>query len=104
MLDAGEVDLAIGVPPTTTAGRILTRLLFEERFVCVVRKGHPAADAPLDLKAFLGLSHLLVSPKNERFGMVDAALARQGLKRRLALTLSRMYAAPTLIARTPSVT
>ena len=99
MLDAGEVDLTVGVPLTSPAGRIMTRTLFEERFVCIVRRGHPAAAEPLDLPAFLALSHLLVSPENERFGLVDAALAKRGLKRRLALTLSRMYAAPVLVAR-----
>lgn len=97
MLDSGEVDLTIGVPPSPT-GRILNRPLFEERFVCVLRKDHPAAVRPLDLDAFLALSHLLVSPENDRFGEVDAALAKQGLKRRLALTLPHMYAAPLLIA------
>ena len=100
MLDAGEVDLAISVPPTTQAARILIHPLFEERFVCILRRGHPAADRPLDLPAFLALSHLLVSPENERFGQVDAALAQRGLKRRLALTLQQMYVAPTLVART----
>jgi len=103
MLDAGEVDLAIGVPPTTQAGRILTRPLFEERFVCILRRGHPAAELPFDLPAFLALSHLLVSPENERFGHVDAALAKRGLKRRLALTLPQMYAAPTLVARSDMI-
>ncbi len=103
MLDEGEIDLAIGVPPTIAAGRILTRPLFEERFVCIVREGHAAAGATLDLDAFLGLSHLLVSPENERFGHVDAALAKLGLKRRLALTLPQMYAAPTLIARSDMI-
>ncbi len=103
MLDAGEVDLAVGVPATITAGRILTRPLFEERFVCIVRRGHPAAGAPLSLKSFLGLSHLLVSPEKESFGHVDAALAKQGLKRRLALTLPQMYAAPILVARSDMI-
>lgn len=103
MLDAGEVDLAIGVPPTIQAGRILIRALFNERFVCILRQGHPAADAPLDLSAFLALSHLLVSPENERFGQVDAALARRGLKRRLALSLPQMYAAPMLVARSDMI-
>ena len=99
MLDAGEIDLAIGVPPTITTGRILTRPLFEERFVCVMRKDHPATTDRLDMRTFLSLSHLLVSPENERFGRVDAALAKQGLKRRLGLTLPLMHAAPMLIAR-----
>jgi len=97
MLDAGEVDMTVGVPPTAT-GRILNAPLFEERFVCILRKDHPAAGKQLDLKTFLSLSHLLVSPENERFGVVDATLAKQGLKRRLALTLPHMYAAPALVA------
>ena len=99
MLDAGAVDLTIGVPPITATGRILTRPLFEERFACTVRRGHPAAGAPLDLQIFLGLAHLLVSPEGDRFGYVDAALARLGLKRRIALTLPHMQAVPALVAR-----
>lgn len=99
ILDAGEVDIAIGVRPTISPGRIMIESLFEERFVCALRRDHPAASVPLDLPAFLALSHLLVSPENERFGHVDAELARHGLKRRLALTLPQMYAAPALVAR-----
>ena len=103
MLDAGEVDVAVGVPPTVATGRILTMPLFEERFVSVLRKGHPAGHLPLTLEAFLGLFHLLVSPENERFGTVDAALAELGLKRRLALTLPNMFAAPALVARSDMI-
>jgi len=103
MLDAGEVDLTVSVPATMTTGRILTRPLFEERFVCIVRRNHPAARAPLDLGAFLELSHLLVSPEGSGIGYVDAALAKQGLKRRLAITLPHMHAVPALIARTDMI-
>ncbi len=98
LLDAGEADLTIGVSPTAS-GRILTRPLFSEDFVCVLRRDHPATKAPLDLPAFLSLSHLMVSPENDRFGLVDAALAKMGHKRRLAVTLPTMYAAPLVIAR-----
>lgn len=97
MLDGGEVDLTIGVSPTPTA-RLLSAPLFREPFVCILRKDHPAADGPLDLDRFLALSHLLVSPENERYGVVDAALSKKGLKRRLGLTLPQMYAAPALVA------
>ncbi|KQU10052.1 LysR family transcriptional regulator [Rhizobium sp. Leaf453] len=102
MLDAGEADVVIGVPATPT-GRILTAPLFEERFVSIVRRGHPAADRPLDLEAFLDLPHLLVSPENDRFGHVDVVLAKRGLARHLALTLPNMYAAPLLIARSDMI-
>lgn len=97
LLDTGEADMTVGVPPAET-GRILNTRLFEERFVCILRKDHPAAGRPLDLDTFLSLPHLLVSPENERFGVVDAALASKGLRRHLALTLPHMYAAPTLVA------
>lgn len=99
MLDAGEIDVAIGVPPTSSPGRIITKQLFEEHFVCAMCRDHPATVRPWDLAAFLEYSHLLVSPENERFGHVDASLAKLGLKRRLALTLPQMYAAPMLVAR-----
>jgi DNA-binding transcriptional LysR family regulator len=102
MLDSGEADVTIGVP-SASAGRILTQPLFEERFVCILRKDHPLAKAPLDLETFLSLGHLLVSPENDRFGHVDMALAKQGLKRRLALTLPHMYAAPLLVARSDMI-
>lgn len=102
LLDSGEIDLAVGVPPTPPNGRILTRPIFDEPFVCIVRRDHPAAKE-LDLTSFLNLSHVLVSPENERWGHVDAELIKGGLKRRLALTLPQMYIAPALIARSDMI-
>ena len=98
LLDAGEVDVAVGVPPSSAPGRIFCQPLFEEPFVCVLRKGHPCAARPFDLGSFLALDHLLVSPEGDRFGHTDAVLADGGLKRSLAVTLTQMYAAPPLIA------
>src|SRR3546814_13163872 len=80
MLDGGKADLTIGVPPTP-AGRILNARLFDERFVCIMRKDHPSAGSDLDLESFLSLSHLLVSPENERFGVVDVALTKMEIGR-----------------------
>lgn len=96
MLYAGEVEMTIGVLPTSP-GRILSVPLFEERFVCILRKYHPAICQGLDLETFLSLTHLLVTSENDRFGVVDKALAKQGLKRQLALTLPQLYAAPDLV-------
>ena len=98
LLDAGQADVAVGVPPSSAPGRIFTKALFEECYVCVVRNGHPVLGKPLDLETFLSLEHLLVSPEGDRFGHTDAALAELGLKRSLAITLTQMYAAPALIA------
>ncbi|MBY5361353.1 LysR family transcriptional regulator [Rhizobium leguminosarum] len=98
MLDAGEVDAAVGVP-VSSSPRILSRLLFEESFVSIVRADHPAARR-LDLETFVGLDHLLVSPEGDRYGHVDRKLSEFGLRRRLGLTLPQMYAAPAIVAET----
>lgn len=98
MLDAGEVDVSVSVPPQGAPGRIFTQSAFEERFVCVVRRDHPVIGDTIDLETFLKLQHLLVSPEGDRYGHVDTLLAEHGLKRMLAVTVTQMYAAPPLIA------
>lgn len=102
MLDAGEVDAAVGVP-VSSSPRILSRPLFEESFISIVRADHPAAANGLDLDTFIGLDHLLVSPEGDRYGHVDRRLSELGLRRRLGLTLPQMYAAPAIVAETDLV-
>jgi DNA-binding transcriptional LysR family regulator len=97
MLDSGEVDITVGIPPSATS-RILSARLFQERFVCILRKDHPAASLPLDTEAFLALTHILVAPDNEGLDVADAALATKGLKRRAAVTIPHMHGAPQLVA------
>ena len=102
MLDAGEVDAAVGVP-VSSSPRILSRPLFEESFVSILRADHPAAAKRLDLETFVGLKHLLVSPEGDRYGHVDRKLGELGLRRHLGLTLPQMYAAPAVVAETDLV-
>jgi DNA-binding transcriptional LysR family regulator len=98
LLDAGEVDAAIGVPGGSTP-RIPTTPLFEERFVCVARKDHPLANnKTVALDAFLAHQHLLVSPEGDGVGHVDVRLAQLGRKRDIAIALPQMYAAPAIVA------
>jgi Transcriptional regulator len=103
LLDTGACEVAVGVPPTSAPGRIFTQPLFEEPFVCIVRKGHPAAQGKLDLEWFLALEHLLVSPEGDHFGHTDAELAKARLTRSLCVTTSQMYPAPALVAQSDLV-
>lgn len=96
LLDTGQVDITISVSPDPVA-RILSRPMFSETFACLMRHDHPAADH-LDLQTFVTLPHLLVSPENESFGFVDAALSRLGLKRFIALTVPQQFIVPAIIA------
>jgi DNA-binding transcriptional LysR family regulator len=100
MLDAGAIDLAIGVLPSQADRRILSRPVLRDTFVTIIANEHPAARRGMDMKTFLSLSHVLASPEGDGFGLVDQALAQQGKKRKLALTLPQMFVVPSVVART----
>lgn len=100
LLDSGTVDCAVGVAPTYPDGRILTRPILKDEFVTIVASRNPAAQRGMDMKTFLSLMHVLVSPEGQRHGHMDEALAQQGRKRTLALTLPQMFAAPAIVAST----
>jgi DNA-binding transcriptional LysR family regulator len=76
----------------------MSQPLFDERFVSIVRSGHPLLAKKVTLERFLEFRHLLVSPEGDRRGLVDARLQALGLERRLAVTLPQMYAAPRVVA------
>ena len=100
LLDAGVIDAAVGVMPSNTDARILTRPLLRDAFVTIVSSDHPAARGPMDLDTYLDLRHLLVSPEGQLHGLVDQTLAQQGRQRNLALTLPQIFAVPSVVART----
>lgn len=100
LLDAGVIDVAIGVPPTHPEGRILTRPILRDEFVVIVARDHPATQRGMNMETYLSLPHALVSPEGQRHGLVDQVLAQQGLQRKLSLTLPHMFAVPGIVART----
>lgn len=100
LLDAGAIDAAVGVAPTRMDGRIQSRPILRDEFVTIVARGHPAVRRGMSMKTYLALPHVLVSPEGERHGLVDQALAQQGKRRKLALTLPQMFAVPGIVART----
>jgi DNA-binding transcriptional LysR family regulator len=102
----GRVDIAIGpVFPGRTGQRgIFVQKLWSERFVCVVRADHPAVGKRLTLETFLNLPHALVAPRGESAGgVVDAALARIGKKRRIAIEVPHFLVAPHVVKSTDAV-
>jgi DNA-binding transcriptional LysR family regulator len=101
-LREGRADLAIGgfddVPSDLCAAR-----LFEDRFVCLLRRGHPLGAAELTLERYVALTHILVAPRGEPRGLVDRALRARGLSRRVARTVAHFLAAPFIAARSDHV-
>ena len=93
----GELDLLIGPYHREVPGYHRQRLL-HERFVCVLRKGHPAARGELTLDAWLALPHLLVAPRGRPGSAVDEALAALGRTRRVGLMVPQFLVAPHVVA------
>src|SRR5262245_282519 len=61
-LEAGEVDLAMGLTRPMQKG-INQQALFEEGFVCMLRKGHPRIKQRLTRKQFLEEAHVAVDTR-----------------------------------------
>lgn len=95
----GQVDLAFGVFPDLPA-EFRTQTLFQERFACVVRKGHPRVKGKLSLKCFLEMKHVLVAPRGKDGSAVDSALAERGLARRVTRFVPYFVVALDLVSRT----
>lgn len=101
-LEAGALDVAIGVFAKPSP-RLVARKLFDETFVCMVRRGHPVLRAPLTVERFAALPHVLISPRGSGGGAVDDALARHRLRRRIVVRTATFLAAPLLVERTDCV-
>jgi DNA-binding transcriptional LysR family regulator len=97
-LDRGDIDLALVTPDSTALG-LHTAALFDERYVCVMRAGHPDAAAKTwSLERFCSLDHVLVSPSGGSFqGVTDQALARIGRSRRVTLSVTSFLVLPEIL-------
>ncbi|NHZ41707.1 LysR family transcriptional regulator [Massilia aquatica] len=96
-LEQGTVDLALSTPEST-APDLHARTLFDERYVCVMRSSHPAAQPALSLDQFCALDHALVSYEGGSFeGVTDEALARLGRQRRVMLSVKSFLLLPDIL-------
>lgn len=99
LLEQGEIDAALGVFPKPPRQTTLCLPLFEERFVGIARKGHPAiAKGSISVETFTTLPHALMTSGRDTTGEIDKALALYNLKRRIALTIPYMLVLPFIIS------
>jgi DNA-binding transcriptional LysR family regulator len=99
-LASGAVDMTMAPLSTfTERGGLRTRRLFDERFVCVVRKEHPLSTRRLTLARFVEARHALIAPRGTTEGsFVDDALKRLGRSRTVTVSISHFLSAPYVIA------
>jgi DNA-binding transcriptional LysR family regulator len=106
-LAEGRLDLAVGLigqfgHPEPAQGIRFQRIL-TEKFVCVVREGHPLVKKRLSLDEFVALPHALVAPRGDAGGVVETALAKLGRRRRVALEVPHFLVAPHIVRETDLV-
>ena len=94
-LDRGDLDLALG-GPDSPGERFAAAPLFEDQFVAVMRRGHPAGRRQLSAEVFAALPHLEISSNREDTGFIDRWLAEHGFKRRIALSAPYLSTAAIL--------
>jgi DNA-binding transcriptional LysR family regulator len=98
-LASGELDLNITGTTETPSYDLPSRLLYEERYVGVVRQDHPLdGQRAVSLDTFCSYPHVLVSPTEGRFaGPTDQALARLGRARRVVLSVPGFLVLPDIL-------
>ena len=98
-----SVDLETGVIGATTGPEVRTQALFKDRFIGVVRKGHPlaknTAKGNVTAERYAGGRHILVSRRGLDKGPIDDALKKAGLERQV-VTIVGGFAAALALART----
>jgi DNA-binding transcriptional LysR family regulator len=97
-LAAGALDLAIGFLPGL-GPPLRRRPLFRDPYVCLMRADHPAVGKTLTRKKFLEASHALVSYRGGH-RVIEEALERAGLARRIALRVPHFTVVPMVLERT----
>jgi DNA-binding transcriptional LysR family regulator len=100
-LEDRATDIAI-IPLDDIPARFHKQKLYEEEFVVAARKGHSFVRNPT-LKRYCEMEHLVVSHTGDVSGFVDVALAKQGLARRVALTVPNFNFALSVLAETEMV-
>ena len=79
----GTVDLETGVIGKVTGPEVRAQALFRDRFVGVVRIGHPLAQGAVALADYATAKHISVSRRGIDRGAIDDALEALGLERRI---------------------
>lgn len=86
-LREGQIDLEIGVLGDF-APEVRTRSLFRDKFVGVVRIGHPLlSGTDITPARYAACDHVVASRKGEFTGPVDDALEELGLRRRISVVV-----------------
>ena len=99
----GSVDLETGVVDKAIGPEVRTQALFRDRYIGVVRAGHPLSEGKVTLARFAAAEHVHISRRDNDKKPVDNALAALGLERKITTTVGGFSAALALARATDLV-
>jgi DNA-binding transcriptional LysR family regulator len=98
-LAADAIDLALGYI-WDRGPQAIASPLYRQGFLVVGRPGVIGPEAEMPMDRYLALPHVLVSPEGDLSGIADAALAAQGLARRVVAAVPQFFPALATVAET----
>ena len=100
LVETGSLDLGLDISGNKPPSTFSIHELFEDDFVCMVRRDHPSIKTKLSLAQYLQLRHIVVAPSGTTGSLVDTELERRGHTRRIALRVSNFLIAPIVVSQT----
>ncbi|MES2979576.1 MAG: LysR family transcriptional regulator [Pseudomonadota bacterium] len=101
-MEAGHVDLAIGLLPQLKAGFFQQRL-FMQRYVCLFRQGHPLDQKEITASDFFAAEHVAIVSAGTGHGAVDDLLDTHSPQRQVKLTVPHFVAVGHILQSTELV-
>ena len=92
----GSVDLETGVVDKAIGPEVRAQALFRDRYVGVVRTGHPLCEGDVTPARYAATAHIQILRRDHDESPVDDALAQLGLHRRIATIVGGFSAALAL--------
>ena len=101
-IEAGRVDLAVGLLPQLKSG-YFQRRLFRQRYVCMFRRKHPLDKGKISVAEFAKAQHVVVIAGGTGHAKVDEVIERKGIQRDVLLTVPHFVAVGHILSTTDMV-
>lgn len=92
----GIVDLALDYFALSNSG-FNNKCVLTETLVTLTRQDHPDIADRLTLESYLEQRHVVITPRGRTSAMIDLALSKRGLKRKISVTVPHFLSMPTIV-------
>ena len=97
-LETNALDLVISVQDAPST--LHNETIYRDKYICVIRMGHPLGKRPLTAKRYLQLEHLVIYSACAQHSLIERALTKLDYKRNARLTIPFFAAAGPIIEST----